>query len=62
MTEFKDFIYLTGDVFEWSFQILEVLGNFPNYLYGVLMFFGLVYWLVWQRKMNAEAKKNGTIE
>lgn len=62
MTEFKDFIYLIGDVFEWSFQILEVLGNLPNYLYGVLMFGGLIFWLLWQKKMNAEAKQNGTIE
>ena len=62
MTEFKDIIFLTGDLFEWSFQILPVLGNAPNYIYGVLMFLGMIYWLMWQRKLSAEAKENGTIE
>jgi hypothetical protein len=62
MTEFRDFIYLTGDLFQWSFQILTKLGNIPNYIYAVLMFLGVIYWLNWQRKMSAEARKNGTIE
>ena len=62
MIEFKDIMYFTGDIFEWFFQYLEMLGNIPNYLYGVLMFMGFIYWLNWQRKFSAEAKKNGTIE
>ncbi|HAW51327.1 MAG TPA: hypothetical protein DCX54_03200 [Flavobacteriales bacterium] len=62
MSEFKDFIYLIGDMFTWSFQILKELGNIPNYFYAVLMFLGVIYWLNWQRKLSAEARKNGTIE
>ncbi len=62
MLEFTDIILLTGDLFEWSFQILPILGNAPNYIYGVLMFLGVVYWLNWQRNLSAEARKNGTIE
>ena len=62
MTEFKDFVYLLGDIFEYTFQILDVLGNGPNYIYAVLLFLGVVYWLNWQRKLSAEARKNGTIE
>jgi len=62
MTSFTDLVYATGDLFTWTFQILDVLGNFPNYLFAVLMFFGVIYWLNWQRKLSAEAKANGTIE
>jgi len=62
MTEFKDFIFLLGDLFEWSFQILPILGNIPNYLYAVILFCGLIYWLIWQKKMSDEAKRNGTLE
>ena len=62
MSEYNSFIYLIGDFFEATFQILPVLGNAPNYIYGVLMFLGVVYWLNWQRKLSAEARKNGTLE
>ena len=62
MLEFKDFIYWIGDIFEWTFQILPMLGNIPNYLYAVVLFAGLIYWLTWQKQMNDEAKRNGTIE
>ncbi|MEQ8325008.1 MAG: hypothetical protein RIC15_06095 [Vicingaceae bacterium] len=62
MTEFKDFIYATGDFFTWTFQILETLGNLPNYLFAVMMFGGIIYWLMWQKRLSAEAKSNGTIE
>lgn len=62
MTEFKDFIYWLADIFEWTFQILPVLGNLPNYIYAVLIFAGIIYWLNWQKKMSAEAKQNGTLE
>ena len=62
MLEFKDFIYWIGDIFEWTFQILPMLGNVPNYLYAGVLFAGLLYWLRWQKQMNEEAKRNGTIE
>ncbi|MDX5325920.1 MAG: hypothetical protein LPK80_06630 [Bacteroidota bacterium] len=39
-----------GDFFEWTFQILPILGNTMNYLFmaiGTVMF---IYWLGQMRK------------
>ena len=62
MIEFKDFIYWIGDVFHYSFKILPILGNIPNYFYTIAMFAGLIYWLRWQKRMSEEARQNGTLE
>jgi len=43
--QFKDVVYAIGDFFQWSFQILPVLGNNFNFillLIGFIMFF---YWM-----------------
>jgi len=62
MSAYNDFIYLLGDLFTETFEILPALGNIPNYLYAVIMAAGTVYWLKWQIDLNKEAKENGTLE
>ncbi len=62
MTDYNDFIYAIGDFFTWTFQIFDVLDNFPNYIFAALMAGGVIYWLNWQKQLSAEAKKNGTLE
>lgn len=62
MSSYNDLIYALGDLFTWTFQILPKLGNLPNYLFAVLMAFGAIYWLRWQKNLNQEARQNGTIE
>lgn len=62
MTQFKDIVYALGDCFTWSFQILDVLGNLPNYVFAILLFGGVFFWLRWQKQLSEEARQNGTIE
>ncbi len=52
------FFYGLGDIFLWTFQIFEVIGNVFNYSLIVLGFFGLFFWLNLQKKYNAEAEHN----
>ena len=47
-----------GDIFLWTFQIFEVIGNNFNYSMIVLGFIGLFIWLNKQRKFNAAAENN----
>jgi hypothetical protein len=44
--------------FQWSFGILESLGNTPNKIFIVGGFVGLAYWLWLQGKYNKEAENN----
>ncbi len=43
---------------QWTFQIFEIMGNSFNYACIALGFFGLLYWLIRQKKMNADAASN----
>ena len=47
-----------ADLFQWTFQIFEVIGNSFNYSVIVLGFIGLFYWLNYQAKFNKQAKNN----
>ncbi|MCX8149383.1 DUF6341 family protein [Thermaurantimonas aggregans] len=42
--------YALADFFEWTFQILPVLGNIPNYLLLFIGFAAFIYWLTEMRK------------
>jgi hypothetical protein len=53
-----DFFWGLGDIFEWTFQIFEMIGNKFNYLLIVVGFVGLFYWLNLQRKMSAKAEND----
>ncbi|MES2627431.1 MAG: hypothetical protein V4616_00555 [Bacteroidota bacterium] len=47
-------------VIVWTFEnILEVLGNIPNFLFIVVGFVGLFYWLKTQGNYNKKAATTG---
>ena len=58
----NDFVYGLGDLMELTFTILPTLGNLPNVLFTLVIFAGLVYWMLELKKYKAEAKKSGGIE
>lgn len=43
--QFKDIVFAIGDFFEWTFQILPMLGNIPNYIYLAIGFLLFFYWM-----------------
>ncbi|MBL6667888.1 MAG: hypothetical protein ISP69_04355 [Crocinitomicaceae bacterium] len=47
-----DFFFLLGDIFQWTFQIFEFIGNFVNYFFILLIFGGLCYWMTVQKRLN----------
>lgn len=49
----KDIVYALGDFFEWTFQILPILGNIPNLLFIVI---GFGFFLYWVGQMNKHAR------
>lgn len=53
-----EFFFALGDLFQWTFQIFEIIGNLFNNTLLALGFFGLFYWLNKQRKFNLEAEKS----
>ena len=58
----NDIVYRLGDLLEASFQILPTLGNLPNALFSLIIFGGLVFWIMELKKYKAKAKIEGTIE
>ena len=58
----SDIFWGIGDIFQWTFQIFEVIGNSFNYfLIAVVGFGGLFYWLNLQRKFNAKAANDPNV-
>ena len=52
-------VYPLGDALVWLFEnTLEPLGNIPNYTFTVLVIVGILVWLSFQAKYNAEAEKD----
>ena len=47
-----DIFFLIADVFQWTFQIFELIGNLVNYALILLIFGGLCYWMTVQRRLN----------
>ena len=58
----NDFVYGLGDFMEATFTILPALGNLPNILFSLVIFFGLIYWIMELKKYKAAAKRDGSIE
>lgn len=50
--------YAIADVFQWTFQIFEHIGDFVNYAFILLGFIGLFIWLNKQKKFNDAAAKS----
>lgn len=53
-----EFFFGLGDLFQWTFQIFELIGNLFNYALITLGFFGLFYWLNKQKQFNMKAENN----
>ena len=47
-----DFFFLIGDLFQWTFEIFELIGNLFNYFLILVISGGLCYWMNIQRKLN----------
>ena len=47
-----DIFFLLGDIFQWTFQAFELIGNYINYSFILLIFSGLCYWMTVQKKLN----------
>ena len=47
---------LLEDLFQATFGILKVLEDGPWMIFSLLIAFGLLYWLFWQKKYNAQAE------
>jgi len=45
-------------MFMWTFGILEWMGDYPWMIFSLIIAFGLVYWLTWQKKYDAIAEKD----
>ena len=53
-----EFFFGLGDLFQWTFQIFEFIGNSLNNAIIIFGFIGFFYWMNKQRKFNADAEKN----
>jgi hypothetical protein len=51
-----------GNMFEWCFKVIKHLGNKPNAILWVLIFFLLCFWVMKMMKQNKEAARNGTLK
>ena len=52
-------VYPLRDGIVWLFEnTLEPLGNYPNLIYLILLFFGAGYWMVKQHKLNKAAEND----
>lgn len=47
-----DFFLLLGDIFQWTFQIFELIGNAFNYFLILVISGGLCYWMTVQKRLN----------
>lgn len=56
-----ELVYAIADLLEWTFGILTMLGNLPNALFTLLIFGGLVLWMVVQQRMIKADRKNGRL-
>ncbi|MCT4562584.1 MAG: hypothetical protein N4A41_14545 [Crocinitomicaceae bacterium] len=52
------FYAIADFMYDYAFIPFEYVGNMFNYAMIVLGFFGMLYWLNWQRKFNEQAKNN----
>jgi hypothetical protein len=50
--------YGLAKIFQGSFLFFEFIQNKFNYFLIILGFFGLFYWLRWQKRFNDQAENN----
>jgi len=59
--DMTDLVYSIADFLNWTFGILELSQNGPNYLFILLGFVGIVYWLFRQKRYSKEDKEAGRL-
>lgn len=52
------FFWGLGDILAAMLSLLQgdMIGNMANYFFVLLISFGLVRWLFWQKKLSAQAE------
>lgn len=51
-----------GSFFQWTFTLVEKLGNGPNIFFWLLIGALVLVWLRMQSKFNKEAKEKNTLQ
>jgi hypothetical protein len=46
----SEFFHGLGDLFQWTFQIFEMIGNNLNDAFLLLGFFGFIFWMTKRRQ------------
>ncbi len=52
----------TGDLFEWTFSLMDGPNRNINIVFIIIGFVGIIYWLSRQVKFNQAAEQSGTIK
>ena len=49
---------ILGDIFQWTFGIFELIGNYFNGFLLISGFLGFFYWMNLQKRYNKEAEND----
>lgn len=52
------FFQAIADFLQWSFQFFDWVGDKANYSFILLGAFGMIYWLLTQKKLSDKAAKD----
>jgi len=55
-------MHKTGDLFQWSFGLMDGPNRNVNILFIIIGCIGTIYWLWRQSGYNKEAEQNGTVK
>jgi hypothetical protein len=58
----QDIVYPIGDLLQWTFEFMPLLGNLPNILVILGGFVGLFIWIKMQSDYNKKPEKDGYIK
>jgi tellurite resistance protein TehA-like permease len=57
----KDIFYAIADFFEYIFNVVEILGNIPNYLYIVIISVFLILWIIIMLKHRKDNQEHASL-
>lgn len=49
-------VSILESIFQFTFNLIKPLEDIPWIIFSLLITFGLLYWLMWQKKYNAQAE------
>ena len=58
----QDIAYPLGEFLVWSFGLLQMLDNLPNFLIVLVGCGGISFWLMLQSKYNQKARLTGGLK